>query len=89
MRFGDHVKDLYILEAVGETGVRLVSWLNIRNELYDKGFFEKLVTRKLIFNMTTEKLTNLDIFRRNTVGRNYGLTAAKLLFNQPSQINNQ
>ena len=81
MRFGDHVKDLYILEAVGETGVRLASWVNIRNELYDRGFYEKLITRKLIFNMTTEKLTNLDMFRRNTVGRSYGLTAAKLLFN--------
>ena len=30
MRFGDSINDLYILEAVGEKGVRMVSWNNLR-----------------------------------------------------------
>lgn len=84
LRFGDYVKDLYILESVGDRGVRMVSWMNLRHELHEEGYFEKLVTRKLLYDMTPEKLTDLDVFRRNTVGKRYGLTATKLLFNQPS-----
>lgn len=60
LRFGELVKDLYILEAVGDRGVRITSWLNIRSELYPGGFFEKIVTRKLLYEMTSEKLTDLD-----------------------------
>ena len=36
--------------------------------------------------MTPEKLTDLDLFRRNVVGRSYGLSATKLLFDQPSHV---
>ena len=86
LRFGDQVKDLYILEAVGDKGVRIASWYTLRCELYEEGFFEKLVTRKLLYDMTPEKLTDLDIFRRNVVGKSYGLTATKLLFDQPSEV---
>ena len=53
LRFGDYVKDLYILEAVGDRGVRITSWINLRSELYVNGFFEKIVTRKLMYEMTT------------------------------------
>jgi len=49
LRFGDCLKDLYILEAVGDRGVRMTSWINIRSELYPGGFFDKIVTRKLLF----------------------------------------
>ena len=72
LRFGDYIKDLYVLEAVGDKGVRIVSWYNLRCELYEDGFFDKLVTRKLLYDMTAEKLTDLDVFRRNTVGKRYG-----------------
>lgn len=86
LRFGDQIKDLYVLEAVGDKGVRIASWLTLRSELYEDGFFDKLVTRKLLYDMTPEKLTDLDIFRRNAVGKSYGLTATKLLFDQPSEV---
>jgi hypothetical protein len=56
LRFGDSVKDLYLFEAVGEKGVRLASWVNTRTELYYGGFFEKIATRKLLMEMTGEKL---------------------------------
>ena len=36
--------------------------------------------------MTPEKLTDLDLFRRNAVGKSYGLSATKLLFDQPSEV---
>ena len=85
LRFGEFVKDLYILEAVGDRGVRITSWLNIRSELYPGGFFEKIVTRKLLYEMTSEKLTDLDQFRRNCLGKQYGLSARKLFFNQSSE----
>lgn len=85
LRFGELVKDLFILEAVGDRGVRITSWLNIRSELYPGGFFEKIMTRKLLFEMTSERLADLDQFRRNCVGKQYGLTARKLLFNQSSE----
>ena len=60
LRFGEQVKDLYILEAVGGKGVRLTSWINIRTELYTGGFFDKIVTRKLLYEMTTDRLNDLD-----------------------------
>ena len=68
LRFGDQLKDLYILEAVGKMGVRIVSWENLREQLHHNGFFEKLVTRKLLFQATERKLTSLDTFRRKVVG---------------------
>ena len=43
MRFGPQLKDLYILEAVGDKGVRLTSWISVRRELYAGGFFDKIV----------------------------------------------
>ena len=85
MRFGDTMKDLYILEAVGERGVRLLSWLSLRAELYPGGFFGKIVTRKLLYEMTPEKLNDLDKFRKNCVGLSYGLSPRKILFNSPSE----
>jgi len=85
LRFGDQVRDLYILEAVGDRGVRITSWINLRSELYVNGFFEKIATRKLMYEMTTQKLTDLDLFRRNCVGHRYGLSARKILFNQASE----
>ena len=60
LRFGEYVKDLYILEAVGDHGVRITSWMNIRSELYPGGFFEKIITRKLLHEMSHEKLSDLD-----------------------------
>ena len=84
LRFGEQVKDLYIQEAVGGKGVRLTSWANIRTELYTNGFFEKIVTRKLLFEMTSEKLNDLDQFRRQSVGSNYGIPLNKLLVSQAS-----
>lgn len=60
LRFGDFLKDLYILEAVGDRGVRITSWVNLRSELYAGGFFEKIQTRKLLYEMTSEKLLELD-----------------------------
>lgn len=80
LRFGDSVKDLYLFEAVGERGVRLASWINTRTELYYGGFFEKIVTRKLLLEMTGVKLHELDSFRRNTTNLSYGIHPSKLLF---------
>lgn len=85
LRFGDSAKDVYLFEAVGEKGVRLASWLNVRSELYNGGFFEKIVTRKLLLDMTGKKLADLDNFRRNSTGLSYGLSPGKLLFKQKSE----
>lgn len=49
LRFGDTLKDLYILEAVGKRGVRMIQWLRLREMLFPGAFFEKIVTRKLIY----------------------------------------
>tara|TARA_B110000285_G_scaffold189028_1_gene215498 strand:- start:133 stop:279 length:147 start_codon:yes stop_codon:yes gene_type:complete len=48
------------LEAVGDRGVRMTSWISLRTELFVGGFFDKVCTRKLIYEMTTERLTDLD-----------------------------
>lgn len=85
MRFGDTLKDIYILEAVGERGVRMTSWMSIRSQLYAGGFFDKIVTRKLIYEMTSERLNDLDQFRRNSVGHAYGLKPSKILFTNRSE----
>lgn len=87
LRFGESVQDLYILEAVGDKGVRITSWINIRSELRVGGFFDKIITRKLCYEMTNERLNDLDQFRRNSVGHRYGLSAKKILFNQRSEPN--
>ena len=65
----------------------MTTWNNIRSELYPGGFFDKIVTRKLIYEMTPSRLNDLDQFRRNCVGNNYGLTIKKLLRTQRSEEN--
>ena len=85
LRYGDNVRDLYILEAVGDRGVRMTTWANIRSELYAGGFFDKIVTRKLIYEMTPQRLNDLDLFRRNCVGNRYGLTLKKLMKSHRSE----
>lgn len=80
LRFGEKVKDLYLFEAVGLQGVRLISWLNLRGEMYAGGFFDKVITRKLIYEMTTQRLSDLDEFRRKSNGNSYGLHPSQLLF---------
>ena len=37
--------------------------------------------------MNTQKLNDLDLFRKNTVGHNYGLNPTKILFPQSSEQN--
>ena len=56
------------MEAVSDRGVRLTSWLGIREEVYFGGFFEKIVLRKLVCDMSPERLENLDKFRRKAIG---------------------
>jgi hypothetical protein len=79
------VRDLFILEAVGDRGVRITSWLNIRGELYAGGFFDKVATRKLCFEMTPERLGDLDQFRKACVGHKYGLSPTRILFTTKSK----
>jgi hypothetical protein len=38
LRFGNNVEDLYLLEAVGDSGVRMVSWISAR--FYLGSFFD-------------------------------------------------
>ena len=76
LRFGDAINDLYILEAVGEYGVRLTSWLCARQ--FVGSFFEKIAFRKLFVQMTQEKMMALDAFRRNTCGKEYALNLKKI-----------
>ena len=73
LRFGDTVGDIYVFEAVGNKGVRLTSWLSIRNEAHKDGFYESIAYRKLGFTMSSHKLEELDTFRRNSVGKPYGI----------------
>lgn len=49
LRFGNYINDLYVLEAVGEYGVRLIPWSALRYELYPGGFFDKICVRNLSF----------------------------------------
>ena len=63
----------------------MTTWNNIRSELYAGGFFDKIVTRKLIYEMTPQRLNDLDQFRRNAVGNSYGLSLKKLLKSHRSE----
>jgi hypothetical protein len=54
MRFGSTIDDLYVLEAVGEYGVRLVSWHQVR--YYLGSFFNQISYRKLFHSMDTDSL---------------------------------
>jgi hypothetical protein len=52
LRFGEGFEDLYILEAVGEDGVRLTSWISAR--WYVGSYFDKIGYRKLNYELTPE-----------------------------------
>ena len=76
LRFGDDISDLYILEAVGELGVRMTSWVCARQ--FVGSFFEKVAFRKLFVEMTEERMQALDQFRRNSCGKEYALNLKKI-----------
>jgi len=50
LRFGENVDDLYILESVGDEGVRMVSWLCARQ--YVGSYFDIIGYRKLNYELT-------------------------------------
>jgi len=58
----------------------MTSWMNVREELYPGGFFEKILVRKLVCEMSSEKLDSLDQFRKNALGHKYGLNTLKIAF---------
>ena len=75
MRFGSSIDDLYVLEAVGEFGVRLVSWHQVR--FYLGSFFNQISYRKLFHTIETKELKSLDEFRKNAVGKQYSVGVKK------------
>jgi len=81
LRFGDSLNQLFIFEAVGDTGVRIIGWNSLRRELFTNGFFEKICTRKLNYDMTNERLGDLDKFRQNSMGKKYKIPFKKFIFN--------
>ena len=50
LRFGNTVEDVFILDSVGEQGVRVTPWICARQFL--GGFYDKIAYRKLNFDMT-------------------------------------
>ena len=80
MRFGNSLKELMVLEAVADKGVRMIQWMKIRAELYENGFFNKICIRKLVANMTDERLKNLDNFRKNCFGKEYGIKVKDVIW---------
>merc|ERR1712146_853806 len=64
LRFGNEVQDLYVLESVGEDGVRLTSWLCARG--YVGNFFNKVGFRKLNYELDDQALDDFDVFRKKS-----------------------
>lgn len=77
LRFGNEVQDLYILESVGEDGVRLTSWLCARG--YIGNFFNKVGFRKLNYELEDRALEDFDVFRKKSCGKKYALNFSKLI----------
>lgn len=65
----------------------MIGWNSLRRELYTNGFFEKICTRKLNYEMTNERLKDLDKFRQNSIGKKYKIPFKKFIFNHQSTAN--
>lgn len=69
--------DVYVLEVIGNHGVRLVSWYDFRMQL--GYFYEKICFRKLNHKLNVHQTQVLNEFRKQTDGNDYSLGIAKLL----------
>ena len=52
LRFGENIDDLYVLESVGDEGVRMTSWACARH--YVGSYFDKIGYRKLNYELTLQ-----------------------------------
>lgn len=80
LRFGENIEDLYILESVGDEGVRMTSWTCAR--YYVGSYFDKIGYRKLNYELTLKQLNDFDAFRRNSTGKEYGINLRKIFTNK-------
>ena len=80
LRFGENIDDLYVLESVGDEGVRMTSWTCARH--YVGSYFDKIGYRKLNYELTLKQLNDFDTFRRNSTGKEYGLNLKKIFTNK-------
>lgn len=69
--------NIFFFESVGEYGVRLVPWYEIR--VHMGHFFDKVCLRKLNYKISEAQLKSLNQFRKDTVGRKYEIGISKML----------
>ncbi len=77
--------EVFTLDATYHNGVVLQRWNTIREYLYqggnqNKAFYEQIVYRRLVGERTDPMLDNLDVFLKEAIGRSYGISTSKLLF---------
>ena len=78
---GDNEDDetIYVLEALGNTGVRLTDWETCRNKLGEGKIFERIVYRHVEFDRNEQVSDSLYQFVLEAQNCSYKLSAKKLL----------
>jgi hypothetical protein len=69
--------NIYLFESVGDFGVRLVPWYEVRIHLGH--FFDKICMRKLHYKLSDCQIKSLNQFRKDSIGKKYEIGISKML----------
>ena len=77
-----------MLDATSGHGVALQRWSNIKNYLVGNAtinqFYEQIIYRKVVGERDDPMIDKLEVFLREVVGRQYGISTTRLLFPRKS-----
>lgn len=77
LKYSESSRDIFLLESVGECGVRLRPWHEVRQAI--GSYYSRICFRGLSCVMSRSQLKSLNEFRKRVVGSKYAVTASKLL----------
>lgn len=84
LKFEQEGKEVFVLDSTSGQGVAIQRWSTLRDYLHGRNterpmFYDQIVHRHLVGKRTDEMIDNLEIFLKEAVGRQYGISTSKLL----------
>jgi hypothetical protein len=81
LKFENEEDEIFLVEATGNYGVSLNKWGNLRANVGNDKFYRRIIYRKIDFERDDRMVDSLELFLKEAIGQNYGMTPGKLFRN--------